>query len=77
MMTLPIDGYIASPASGPKFSAPGLLFWMYVSLVFAVLRSCTNGCEFPRYTLNNVNGTTDARDWRGRIKDQNKETNLK
>ena len=76
-MKLPLDGYIASPASGPKFSSTGLLFWIYVSLVFAVFSSCTNGCEFPRYTLNNVNGTVDARDWRGRIKDQNKETNLK
>ena len=54
------------------------LLWMYVALVYAVRATGgSNWCVFPSYAQNTVNGTADARDWRGMIKEQNRETKFK
>ncbi len=51
--------------------------WIYCLLLILAISSCANGCYFPDYVQNSVNGSADVRDWRGKIKDQNKKSSLK
>ncbi len=57
----------------------GISIRIYKCVIIWLISSCccVQTCFFPDYVQNNVNGTADVRDWRGRIKDQNRKTFLK
>ena len=54
----------------------GLQIWICCAVLLLIISSA-QGCYFPDYAQNNVSGSADVRDWRGKIRDQNKKTNLR
>ena len=49
--------------------------YLAISLLM-ITATCVEPCVFPDYMQSSVNGS-DVRDWRGLIRNQNREVNLK
>ena len=54
----------------------GFPLWICLLLSIQILSTGVHTCVFPDYVQSTVNGIDNARDWKGEIRDQNREVTL-